>query len=151
MPIDGSTLPHGEPIYTFVARDGYNIHIHAERLRVWLASSGHRIEPVPVMEPLVQEFYRDNVIDQARCLELLGKDRLDPIIMADTERDSHPTIPRFLLVDGHHRYALAHMMRLTHIPAYIVRKRIWQKFRVYNVRNLSQDELRAVPIPRRDY
>lgn len=150
--INGRTLSPGEAIYTFVANDGRNIHIHAERLRIWLASSGHKVEPVPVFPELVKDLLAHNVVDQRRCIELLGKEKLDPIIMCITGAPaSHPSMPAYLLVDGHHRYTLAHMLKLPVIPGYFVKKRIWNKFRIVNVPALSKQQLEDLPITPRNY
>lgn len=156
MPIDGSKLPEGYPIYTFVdAETGQNTHIDTEKLRAWCYAMRHSlvIHHVPVDEAKVREFVEQNAVDMARVMELLLRDKpLDPIIFAhDGTYSPENGGPNMLLVDGRHRYTLAHKCGLETIPAYLVDKHDWKHFEIVNIPDLTREQLAAVPIRERNY
>lgn len=152
--IDGSKLSPWEQIFTFVAPDGYNIHIHAPRLRQHLLATGHPIVVVPVQPKLAQDYVRDNIVSPRRVLQLDGASLWEPIILCKTEayeKPEHPTIPQVLHVDGHHRLVRHAMMGLSTIKAFLVDMYRWQPFRVYNLPDTTQAQLNAEPIIPRHY
>lgn len=151
--IDGRTLPEGEPVYTFVAEDGENFHIHAHRLRQHLIKTSHKIISAPVRKALASQFLAENSISLERVQELMSRlfasdnPKPDPIILCLTPGGDHDV----MLVDGHHRYFIHALYKVPVIPAWLVEPPIWQEFRVINIRNLSQDELIAAPLGERNY
>lgn len=156
MPIDGSTLPERYPIYTFVdAETGKNVHIDSGKLRAWCIAMRHSlvIHHVPIQEKLVQEFVEQNAVSMERVMELLLRDKpLDPIIFAhDGSYSPENGGPNFLLVDGRHRYTLAHKCGMTHIPAYLIDMHDWKHFEIVNIPDLTREQLANIPLGERNY
>lgn len=150
--IDGTTLPPTDQVYTWVADDGTNWHIHAERLRLWCkAKPSLKVHLAPVDHQLARSFISDNIASMERVVELaLRDDKLDPIIFCKrgTFTNGRPDV---MLVDGHHRYVLASVMRSAVIPCYMIGTKQWEPFRIVNIPDYTRDELNAIPILHRSY
>jgi hypothetical protein len=140
------------PIYTFVADDGENIHIDTDGLRTWCATHQPEIFDIPIKQELLMEFIIDNVISPDRVAELFKRPHLDPIIMCE-DGTTHPVNdgPNVMLVDGHHRFALAILRNQSHIPGHVLKVPEWKPFQLHNLPSITRDQLRASPILKRDY
>lgn len=158
--LSASSFSPKEPIYTFITPSGENINIAASKLRLHCMGldSGPTLRPAyrfkvfdfPIRPALAESFVHDNIISTARVIELLTKPRLDPIIAAVYDHDANG-LPNVMLVDGHHRYYLAHAMKLPHIPAFVLQPEEWHPFQISGCPTISQDELRSIPITPRNY
>lgn len=154
--LDGSTYPPHYPIYTFVDKAGVNTHIDSPRLRLWCLANERNPELeqglAPVDRELANSFLRDNVVSMSRVIELLGKEELDPIILCqDGTFSSSNGGPNVMLVDGHHRLVLAAKLKLPQIPAFMVKLEQWKPFQVTNILDLTEEQLLAAPIQKRNY
>lgn len=152
--IDGCKFFQGEPVYTFVANDGTNTHIHAGRLRAYLQSQNHEIILAPVRKALAQRFLAENAISMERVAELTARQLAlapdappDPIILCHTPGGQN----EYMLVDGHHRYFIAAFANRAWIHSWLVEPDIWEAFQVINLRDLTQAELNAAPLGKRNY
>jgi hypothetical protein len=155
MPLSASDYPNGAPVYTYVCDDGTNIHIDATKLRAWCIAMKPPIYAVPVDHAEGQRYLRDNICSFDRCMELALSPRharLDPIIFGH-RGTSNPEngSPNVMLIDGHHRYALASILRLPIISAHLIMPEIWQTFQVIGLPDLTQDQLRNIPLTQRSY
>jgi hypothetical protein len=148
--IDGKTLPEGEPVYTYVADDGTNTVIHAERLRQYLKRHPQEVFLTPVDREMAKGFLEHNVVSLSRVYQLMTKKRLDPIILCKrpTYTDGRPDV---YLVDGHHRYVLTALAKSKFIPAVLVEIRVWRKFQVINLPLVTQTILTRTPVTERNY
>lgn len=151
--IDGTTLGPREPIYTFIAWDGTNIHIHSSRLRTWCLEHRKDLEivGVPVDRNLAHRFLTENVASRERVKELmLRNDALDPIIFCkdNTFTEGRPDV---MLVDGHHRFVLYAALEIPFIPSFFLDYAAWQPFRIVNIPPIDHEALRAMPITKRSY
>ena len=146
--IDGSRLSPWEQIYTFVARDGRNIHIHAPRLRLHCLAMQYDVVLVPVDYKLARSFLRTNTVDPRRVVTMTPEAAFEPIILCKTEAfgTNDPIIPDVLMVDGHHRFTRAAMDGLKTIRAYLLELSQWQPFTVVNLPDTTQKRLTAEPI-----
>lgn len=152
--IDARTLPDGYSIYSFVAHDGTNTHIDCSRLREWCLANVPTLNRglAPVDAALAQQFVQENVVDLDRVFQLQHKAHLDPIIYCEDGTFSEINGgPNVMLVDGHHRYALAALMRRTHIPAFLITLEQWTPFQIINHPDLTEEYLRATPVTKRHY
>lgn len=148
MAIDGKTLSPWTQVYTFVALDGTNVHIHSPRLREHCIALRYPWTPAVVDVPLARSFIRDNIVDPRRVSQLTEQHFIEPIILCKTEAFglNHPTIPDVLLVDGHHRYTRAAMDGMQTIRAWILELYQWQPFTIYNLPDYTREALNAEPI-----
>ena len=143
-----------EGIYTFVARSGENVNIASERLFRWTTQHASTLDVhlVPVKQRLARQFQRDNVVSKARVMELIFRfeEGITPLIFA---KDGNMTngAPDVMLVDGHHRYVLCAALGIREAPAYLLEREQWEPFRIIGMEDISEDELRAVPVMRRHY
>jgi len=142
--------PLTEGIYTFVAKDGSNTNIASNRLHDWCATANLEIHAAPVDQKLAQSFLRNNIASLDRCLKLLTKGNLSPIIFCH-EGSFTEGRPDVLFVDGHHRYTLCGMMKLPYIPAYMLLPSQWEPFRITDLPDMTQSELLDLPITHRSY
>jgi hypothetical protein len=138
-------------IYSFVADNGENIHIDSERLRLWCIANKPEVFWIPLKYDLLEEFIRDNVVDPNRVIELGKRKDLEPIIMVKDGTTGSNGHPNALLVDGHHRYALACLRRQTIIEGHFLEEAQWRPFQIHWMRDLTAEELRARPITKRNY
>lgn len=155
MAIKASKLDHMEPVYTWVADDGSNIHIASRLLRDWCMKRQPRVELMPVDHDFAASFLRENTVDPMRVLQLsvecdLGIRKLDPIILCQRGTYTHG-LPDVMLVDGHHRYVLAAMKEWPVIPCYNLIPHQWKRFRVVDCPDVTKDQLAASPITQRNY
>lgn len=146
--IDGTKLSPWEQIYTFVARDGTNIHIHSSRLRLHCLAMKYEPVYVPVDRPLAKSFICNNVVHPPRVMGLTPENLFEPIILCKTPSfgRNDPLWPDVLLVDGHHRFT---RMALDHIPqirAFLLELHQWQDFTVVNIPSRTQQQLTNEPI-----
>jgi len=145
-------LPIGEPIYTYASEDGSNIHIAAERLRIWCQRTKPEIFLAPVDEQLAETFIRDNLISTERLfsltLQILQDGQLEPVIFCKTGTTSHGG-DDVILADGHHRYYL--QRKAGHLLAHILEKHEWEPFRIDGHPTITQEQLINIPIHKREY
>lgn len=149
--LSASDLKPFETLYTFVANDGTNTHIAAERLRQWcLAAPNLEIFEVPVEKRIAEGFIKRNIVSYANCVRLVTHQHLNPLIYAKTGTFTEGR-PDVMLVDGHHRYVYAAAAGRRTFPAFILEEAEWHPFRVAGALNLTQEELEAVPVLPRTY
>lgn len=150
MPLHFRDYKPTDAIFTHVLPNGTNINIDATKLRAWCLVMKPQIYQIPVDFDRAQSYLRDNVVSFDRCLQLLTKDRLDPIIMAKdgTFTEGRPDV---FHVDGHHRYALAGMMHIHFIPGHCLETHEWHPFQIEGVPSVTAEHLAAMPITQRDY
>lgn len=148
--LEAKDMSPREGIYTFIDNEGNNVNIASERLYQWCCAARPEMVLVPVEPRIARKFQEDNVIDMTRVIELACRKYLDPIIFAKCETSTNGG-PDVMLVDGHHRYALAAAMRLSVIPAYVLEPAQWHPFRVKDLIPITQDQLRDIPITKRSY
>lgn len=160
--IDGTKLPMGESIFTHVLPDGENIHIHAGRLRQRLVSNpafDHQRKLIPCDPRVAHRWIADNIVSPNRVVELLKRHerlevlrRMEAVILC-TDRDPDPEtgLPDQFFVDGHHRYVMCSILRLPHVPAYLVPWDFWQPYRITGLPPMTRDQLLSLPITKRSY
>ena len=142
--------PDGYPIYTFVGDDGENVVIDAPALRDWCIETEPEIYDTPVQDNLLAQFIWDKAVREERVIEMLeARDEdstafTDPVIMVKTGTVTEGA-PDVLLVDGHHRYALAIMEGATLIGCHVLVPEQWEPFRIHGMPTLTKDELRRAP------
>lgn len=150
MPLTRSDFPDPfEPIYTFVAHNGQNTHVAAKRIRDWCLETQPERFVVPVEQKLAAQFLRENAVLPARLKELMkfGKDGLpsdmkdwEPLIFCQDGGYSEER-PDVLLVDGHHRYAVAAALGAPTILAWCLTQEQWRPFEIVGLHEYSQQEL----------
>jgi hypothetical protein len=139
-------------IYTFIDREGVNTHIDSVGLREWCLANKPETFWVPIDPKLARSFLRNNTISTERVLQLLEKPSLDPIILVKDGTNSLKNGgPNVMLVDGHHRYYFANACRMTMIPGHVLEVEQWRPFIVEGVPPLTQEQLRNMPIMKRNY
>ena len=142
------------PIYTFVADDGENVHIDSAALYKWCTETKPEIFLLPLDKSLFASFIRDNVIAPQRVYDLAKrKDKdLAPIIMVkDGTVSARNGAPNVMLVDGHHRYALACIRQQEYIKGHMLELEQWKPFQLHGVPDMTQEQLIRTPILKRDY
>ena len=139
--------------FTFIDKNGENIHIDSDSLRRWcLGNKELEIFSIPLQQKLAEEFLLNNVISMTRVLELAKRDKLDPIIMAkDGTFSPDNGGPNVMLVDGHHRYALAVAIGRETIPGYMLEVEQWRPFELKWVPKMTMEQLIRMPLTKRDY
>jgi hypothetical protein len=150
MAIDGSKLPAGYPIYTFVGKDGTNVHVDSGALRKWCLKTNREAVRTPVDRVLAKSFVKNNAISKDRLLELWHRTDLDPVIFCLDGNFTNGR-PDGYLVDGHHRYALFAIRRQPIILAWFIHVGEWEQFKVINIKDLTEQELKDMPIQKRSY
>lgn len=154
MTIDGRTLSRWETIYTFVAADGSNVHIHTERLHLHLQSlppdKRPKVQMVELSYELAQKFIHTNVVAIERVRQLDIRNLQDPIVFCSdgTSTDGRKNC---MLVDGHHRFTRAAIDGYQLIPSYVLDPLEWEPFRVTGIPDLTRDELLSMPNLVRSY
>jgi hypothetical protein len=140
-------------IYSFVGDDGENIHIDAQSLRRWCMSNKKlEICMIPLRVELAKEMVRDNVVSTERIVELSRRRHLDPIIMCkDGTFSKENGGPNALIVDGHHRFVLACLAKMSVIPGYFLNVEQWKPFQLYGIPDMTREQLIKAPITKRDY
>lgn len=146
--------PPGSCVYTFVEPNGRNIHIDPIKLRAWCIENKPDVHLVPIQRSLLNRFIADNLISLDRVAELIERfsagEQPDPVIFAQTGINKDGSFDG-LLVDGRHRYAICCLYRIPLINAYVLPKKIWIKFRIFGLRELTQEQLSAAPLSPRNY
>lgn len=150
MPLHYRDYKPTDQIFTHVLPNGTNINIDSSRLHAWCKVMKPEIFLTPVDPKMARSFVDNNIASQARCIELLAKPQLAPIILCKdgTFTDGRPDI---FFVDGHHRYVLAYMLKLPFIPAHVLDLDQWQPFLIEGVPPITQEHLLAMPITPRNY
>ena len=138
-------------IYSFVGDDGENIHIDSEGLRIWCKLAKPEVFLLPLNYGLAEQFIKDNVVSPKRIHELSLRKDLDPIIMCKDGTFGKNGGPNTMLVDGHHRYFIACMIKLYAIPGHLLEVEQWKPFQLRGIPDITADELRRRPITKRDY
>lgn len=151
MPFQASDYKPTDAIYSFVAPDGVNIHIDSRRLREWCLRTGPEIALVPVATHVALKYMSDNTVNPDRVSELgnewISTGRLEPIILGHYCDSPWSEV---LLIDGHHRFVMAALVaRISLIPAFLLRPREWQEFRIFGLPDLTREQLRASPVKTR--
>jgi hypothetical protein len=142
-------------VFTFVETNGNNIHIDIAPLRQWCLQHGkERIFSVPLDIEFAERIFKDNSVDMERVYELqmrwlTKQEQEEPIIYLITEIKNN--VPDVILADGHHRYIGACMRGQTHITAYVVEPKNWEKYRITGIPSVTKEQLIATPIAKRDY
>lgn len=150
MPLHFRDYKPTDQIYTHVLPDGTNVNIDSIRLRAWCIAMRPPIKLLPVDQKQAQSYLRDNVVSMDRCLQLLTKDKLDPIIFAKDGQFTNG-LPDAFHVDGHHRYALAGMCGLRFIPSHLLELHEWKPFQIEGVPPITREFLEAMPVTARSY
>jgi len=161
MAIHYKTVPSGTAIYTWIDQTtGENWHVHVPLLREYIAKRQASAKPfdvklAPVDESFARTFLDDNSVDLQRVIQLgvevtSGKRKLDPIILCErgTYTNGNPDV---LLVDGHHRYCLCAMAGEQFIPCFCLSMHQWKRFRIVGAPDMNVDQLRDIPILKRNY
>ena len=138
-------------VFSFVQDDGTNIHVDAEKLRLWCIENKPEIFWIPLNYELIKIFKRDNTISSERVVELSKRKDLDPIIMVKDGTIGSNGHPNAILVDGHHRYALACLRGQKIIEGYFLEEAQWRPFQIHWLRDITAEQLRARPVTKRDY
>lgn len=152
--IDAHTLPLGEPIYTFVSKDGENINIHVPSIRRKVTTNpafDAQRTSIPVTWNIVSDILKANAASLSRCKELLNRylknpSAFEPIILCAWADENGG-----MLVDGHHRYCIAYKLQLPFIPGYVLPYSFWQQFRISGLPDISAEGLRRMPVTKRNY
>lgn len=161
MTIDAKTLSHWEPVYHYIRDDGTNLVIHAGRLRQWCIDQGDSLPliDVPISKEQSHSYIRDNVVSRDRVKELHDRykrgENLSHMIFAASSpiiwAKEGPYVDHVMHVDGHHRYVLYSSLGLKFVPSWLVEPSQWSPFIVTGVATLTKQELRDLPITRRNY
>ena len=136
-------------IYTFVGDDGSNISIASDLLRQHCIKRGYKRHIVPVDVAFFWAFLEQNAISIDRIKELSQRPRIheDPVIFCMTPEGQHEG----LLVDGHHRYALACVRGQKHITAWMLQPERWKPFQILGLEDLTKEQLSRIPLNPRNY
>lgn len=144
--LDGKNYKPGDPIYTFVAKDGTNVHVDAEKLRVWCAE--HRAELQVLSTPVESEhalkFLSDNALNIDNLMKVSKMASFDPLIYGH-DGTYNEGAPNVLLIDGHHRYFVAFARGWKWIDAYVLSPEQWHPFRIAGLDDFTEELLRAIP------
>jgi len=140
-----------ETIFSFVEDDGTNIHINAGALRLWCIENKPEIYSLPLNYDLMEIFERDNTISPERVEELSKRKDLDPIIMVKDGTLGSNGHPNAIIVDGHHRYALACLRGQQYIEGYFLEEAQWRRFQIFGLPDITAEQLRKSPVTKRDY
>lgn len=151
-----------ETIYSFVDHQGVNTHIASARLRAWCLEQKPETFWVPLEPKLALQFVRENSISQTRCMQLnrtlpLARAAWEPLIFVhDGELISDKLAVLMadsaLLVDGHHRYAVAVARGHERILGWCLTKAQWKPFEIVDdSMNLTQEELVAIPTVQKEH
>lgn len=139
-------------IFTFIDKDGVNVHIDSEGLRQWCLKTNPEIFSLPLNYTLAHEMLRDNVVSLERVRELITrKVRLDPIIMVKDGTIGSNGHPNAMLVDGHHRFFIACASGWSHIEGYFLEYSEWKPFQIHGLPSVTREQLKASPITKRNY
>lgn len=145
------------PVFTYVQDDGTNINLDVVNLRAWcLTHVGHTHGPklvrIPVEEVIARHFINDNIASLDRVTELSKRHLalLDPVILCRHGFNPDGT-QRDMYVDGHHRYVLAYMLHMKVLPAFFLESAQWSPFQIEGVPTMTKQELRDLPITKRNY
>jgi hypothetical protein len=143
-------------VYMFVGEDGVNIHIDTPALRTWIKINTPKIVYTPVETEMAETFFTENVVSKERIIELAkrfytnGKEP-DPVIFACDGTYGDNDGPNVMLVDGHHRYALAAALGIPHIKAYLIQVEQWKPFQIKDIPELTREALINMPPTKRHY
>lgn len=153
--IPATSLKPLDPIYTFVTPQGVNYNIASGLLREWTLKAKPEVYNVPINKELAKSFFSDNVVSRARIVQLLSEVKggtrvLDPVIFAITDIASDGSA-NMMLVDGHHRYAVFAVVGLKYIPGHVLERKAWEPFQVEGIPDISKENLKAIPILKRNY
>ncbi len=144
-----------EPIYTFVEKTtGKNVNIASERLRQWTLTQDLEQVLVPVNAPLAQTFVRDNIVSRQRLVELMTRNAMGeefaPILFAK-DGGSTNGAPDVMLIDGHHRLVIAAALGRPFILSQVLEECHWRPFEIAGLPDITDEELKAIPILARSY
>jgi hypothetical protein len=140
-----------ETVFSFVCDDGTNIHVNAGALRLWCIENKPEICWLPLNYDLMKIFKTDNTVSSERIVELSKRKDLDPIIMVKDGTIGSNGHPNAILVDGHHRYALACLRGQKYIEGYFLEEAQWRPFQIFGLRDVTAEDLRNSPVTKRDY
>jgi hypothetical protein len=145
------------PVFTYVQDDGVNINLDVTNLRAWCLthfdqSHGPKLVRIPVEEHIARHFINDNIASIERVTELSRRHLalLDPVILCRNGFNTDGT-QRDMYVDGHHRYVLAYMNRMKHLPGFFLEPAQWSPFSIDGLPAMTQKELKDLPIAKRNY
>ena len=171
MPTKSFTIPRGTPldllelllsnpdhaVFSFVGNDGANVHVDVTGLRAWVADHLKELEIVfvPVDFKMAQRYVAENTVVLARVAELAMRlaardvTAQEPLLYLATGTFTNGA-PDVMHADGHHRYVMWAGMYFDHAPAILLSPAQWEPFRIA-LPDLTAEELRALPVARRNY
>lgn len=132
-----------EPIYSWCNdKTGEQLDLAAERLRLFTLEPSSKLEVAyaPVEYSRAIEMWHNKSIDLHHVLQLKARKKLDPIIFIEFADGTHQ------LVDGHHRYALIALSGLDMIPAFVLKPKEWEPFRIIGLKKLTEKQLADTPL-----
>jgi hypothetical protein len=143
-----------KPIYTFVAKDGENIHIDVEALRRWTIKTLPEIFFLPIDMQLAVSFVEKNTISLARVQYMMNhRDLLDaPVIFCKDGTYGPDGAPNVMLADGHHRFFIKGIiLHEPFIEGHMLEPEQWRPFQMHGLPSLTEQHLRNIPPTRRNY
>jgi hypothetical protein len=148
--IDALSLPPTTPIFTWISDRGENINIHSSALRECCLHYRPQVINVAIDHDLAATFLKHNIINAARIAQLANRylhEPVEPILFCEHRAGN----PDALLVDGHHRYYLAHTYNSLYLRAWMIPEEAWRPFTLKNVPNITRQQLRDLPTTKRTY
>jgi hypothetical protein len=126
MAIHISRLSARDEMFTFSPNDGDPKHFATTRLVAYLKSSGAQVCAVDLDEALVAHVARKHGIEPGHLTKTL--DRVEePCVFLDYGDGTH------IVADGNHRVVARHLLGMKTVPAWLVPKKVWQRFLIEGV------------------
>lgn len=133
-----------EQIFTHVAKDGTNTNIASHRLLKHCLEQDYETHMLPVDRALAYSFIETNAVSEERVRQLFHEPTLAPVVLCEDGKftDGKPDV---FFCDGHHRYVLAAICKVTHIPCWSLLPTQWAPFAILDLPAIDQKTLEAVP------
>ena len=151
--LKASDFKVGDAVYGFVDEStGENVHVASGQLREWCLKHQSELEvyTIPVLQEWAHQFINDNSVLMVRVMELVKNKSTEPIIHAKWGTFTNGA-PDVILVDGHHRYVAAAIRGDLLIESYLIERPIWEQFRIEGFAKLTQEQMKAIPVAKRNY
>lgn len=134
------------PIYTWIdKKTGDNVNIASGLLReACLRYLRKLIVQIPIDHEVASTFLRDNIISKMHLERLrlrYTQEEPEPIIVCHLRKGAHD-----MIVDGHHRYYLAHTYKHDWIRGWYLDEPGWRMFQISGLKDWTQEQLRDVPV-----
>lgn len=121
-----SRLSARDEMFTFSPNDGEPMHFATTRLVAYLQGVGAQVVAVELDEALATHVAKRHGIEVPHLTNSL--ERLEePCVFLDYGDGTH------IVADGNHRVVARHLLGFKTVPAWLVPKKVWQRFLVDGV------------------